>query len=74
MVYLVIFFFDVKRMVDICNIVSKKFDIVNIGVFFVCRECLNICYIKEKNIIEIIKVVIWNILENKYFIFVNKIF
>lgn len=71
MVYLVIFFFDVKRMIDICNIVSKNFDIVNIGVFFVCRECLKY---ENQNIINIINVVKEDIVEDNYFIFEEKIF
>lgn len=73
-VYLATPFLDVKRMTDICNIVSKNPDTANIGAFFVRRECLNIRYIKEKNIPEIIEAATRNIQENKYSILENKIF
>lgn len=57
-------------MIDVCNIVIENFYIVNIGVFFVCRKR---CY-EEKKIIEIIKYVMLNILEDNYFIIKKIIF
>lgn len=71
-VYLATPFLDVKRMSDICDIVSKNPNTANIGAFFVRRESSK--FDKEKNITEIIEAVTRNIPENKYFILENKIF
>lgn len=58
-------------MIDVCNIVIENFYIVNIGVFFVCRECLKY---ENQNIIDFINVVKEDFVEDIYFIFEEKIF
>lgn len=70
-VYLATPFLDVKRMTDICNIVSKNPDTANIGAFFVRRECLKL---ENQNITDIINAVKEDIAEDNYPILEEKIF
>lgn len=70
-VYLATPFLDVKRMTDICNIVSKNPDTANIRAFFVRRECLKY---ENQNITNIINAVKEDIAEDNYPILEEKIF